>query len=90
MALAVPQVRTQFPTPPEPLDPQHPVQEAPSISRHVDLTQLQKEADELARTAETIPSDITSIRKGMLPKDMIQKLKQIEKMSKHLRTELTP
>jgi len=54
------------------------------------LTQLQKEADELARTAETIPSDITSIRKGMLPKDMIQKLKQIEKMSKHLRTELTP
>jgi hypothetical protein len=52
--------------------------------------QLQKEADDLARTAQTIPSDVASVRKGMLPKDVIEKLKQIEKLSKRLRSELTP
>jgi hypothetical protein len=52
--------------------------------------QLQQEADELARKAQTIPSDVASVRKGMLPKDVIEKLKQIEKLSKRLRTELNP
>jgi len=51
---------------------------------------LQKEADDLARTAQTIPADVASVRKGMLPKDVIEKLKQIEKLSKHLRGELAP
>ena len=60
------------------------------ISRRVDLAQLQHEADDLARTAQTIPTDVASVRKGMLPKDVIDKLKQIEKLSKHLRSELNP
>jgi hypothetical protein len=30
------------------------------------------------------------VRRGMLPKDAIEKLKQIEKLSKHLRGELNP
>jgi hypothetical protein len=34
--------------------------------------------------------DVQSIEKGMFPKDVVQKLKQIEKLSKHLRGELTP
>jgi hypothetical protein len=59
-------------------------------SRRIDLAQAQKEADDLARTAQTIPSDIASVRKGVLPKDVIEKLKQIEKLSKHLRNELNP
>jgi hypothetical protein len=54
------------------------------------MAQLQKEADELARTAQTIPSDVASIRKGILPKDVIEKLKQVEKLSRRLRTELNP
>jgi hypothetical protein len=77
-----------FPTPPEPLDPQQEKEAAPSLSRHLDFTQVQKEADDLARTAQTIPADVASIRKGMLPKDALEKLKQIEKLSKRLRTEL--
>jgi len=90
VALAIPQTRNHFPTPPEPLDPK-PVEKAPATpSRHVDLEQLQREADDLARTAQTIPSDVASVRKGMLPKDVIEKLKQIEKLSKRLRTELNP
>jgi len=49
-----------------------------------------RDADDLARLAQTIPTDAASIRQGMLPKDTIQKLKQIEKLSKRLRAELTP
>jgi hypothetical protein len=58
--------------------------------RHIDLDQAQRDADDLARTAQSIPTDVASVRKGMLPKDIIEKLKQIEKLSKHLRTELNP
>lgn len=54
----------------------------------VDLAKLGQEADELAKLAQTIPPDIASVRKGVLPKDVLLKLKQIEKLSKHLRSEL--
>lgn len=64
--------------------------EQTTLAKRIDLLQLQKEADDLARTAQTIPSDVASVRKGMLPKDVIEKLKQIEKLSKHLRNELNP
>lgn len=86
---AIPQTRNHFPTPPEPLDPAT-SEKAPAPSRHVDVAQLQRDADDLARTAQTIPSDVASVRKGILPKDVIEKLKQIEKLSKRLRTELNP
>jgi hypothetical protein len=54
----------------------------------VDLAKVGKEADELARLAQTIPSDVASIQNGMLPKDVLQKLRQIEKLTKRLRSEL--
>jgi hypothetical protein len=78
--------------PPAPMNPDNRPKptESPTLSRHVDLRQLQQEADDLARTAQTIPSDVASVRQGVLPKDIVQKLKQIEKMSKHLRSELNP
>ena len=58
--------------------------------RHLDLAKLQQEADELSKLAQTIPFDVVDIRRGMLPKDVTQKLKQIEKLSKQLRNELNP
>ena len=79
-----------FPTPPPPLDPQATDKENSSTSRRIDMVQLQRDADDLSRTAQTIPADVANIRKGMLPKDVIEKLKQIEKLSKRLRTELNP
>lgn len=82
--------KSTMPTPPPSLDSKPPDREPAHISRRVDLLQLQKEADDLARTAQTIPTDVASVCKGMLPKDVIQKLKQIEKLSKRLRNELTP
>ena len=79
-----------FPSPPQPLDNSTQEKTPPMTSRRVDLTQLEREANVLARTAQTIPSDIANVRKGMMPKDVIEKLKQIEKLSKHLRGELNP
>jgi hypothetical protein len=80
-----------FPTPPEPMDQQHQPKEGSSLpARRIDFAQLQREADDLARTAQTIPADVISVRKGMLPKDVIEKLKQIEKLSKKLRSDLNP
>ncbi len=54
----------------------------------IDLAKLHQEADELANIAQTIPSDVASIQKGIFPRDVIQKLKHIEKVSKHLRSQL--
>jgi hypothetical protein len=80
--------------PPPPLDPERANQQPDTptlpVQRHVDLVQLQKDADDLARTAQTIPVDVANVRRGVLPKDTVQKLKQIEKLSKHLRSELNP
>ncbi len=57
---------------------------------HLDLARLSQDADDLARIAQTIPPDVAGIQKGLLPKDMIEKLKQIEKLSKQLRKQLSP
>ena len=86
------QTRVGMPTPPPSMDPSDTTtpQEQANLKRRLDLAELQKEADDLARTAQSIPSDVANVRKGMMPKDVIQKLKQIEKLSKQLRTKLNP
>jgi chemotaxis response regulator CheB len=61
-----------------------PLQPRPQL----DFSKLSQDADELAKLAQTIPPDVTSIQRGMLPKDMSEKLKRIEKLSKHLRSQI--
>jgi len=80
------------PPPPPPLDPDHGKTgpDEPKLQRRIDPVKLQRDADDLARAAQTIPSDVANIRRGTLPKDTIQKLKEIEKLSKRLRSELNP
>jgi flagellar motor component MotA len=56
----------------------------------VDLAKLKSDADELVILSQSIHSGIGDVQKGMLPKDLMDKLKQIEKLSKRLRNELTP
>lgn len=56
----------------------------------LDTQKLRRDADELARIAQTIPSDVSKLREGLLPKDMIERLKQVEKLSKELRKQLNP
>ena len=80
------------PPPPASMDPDHgkAAPDDPRLQHRIDPVKLQRDADDLARTAQTIPSDVANIRRGTLPKDTIQKLKEIEKLSKRLRSELNP
>lgn len=57
---------------------------------HTDFAKASHEAAELSKLAQTVPSDVDRMAKGVFPQDVIEKLKQIEKLSKHLRSELNP
>jgi MoxR-like ATPase len=58
--------------------------------RKIDMAKLAQDASDLARLAQTIPSDVASVQEGLLPRETLEKLKQIEKLSKHLRSQLNP
>jgi len=71
----------------------HPLVLEPPIGpqpQKLDPVKLREEADELAKLADSMPSDVAQILQGKLPKDTADKLKRIEKLSKHLRGQLTP
>jgi len=67
----------------KPLDP--PLIATPSL----DLAKLKQEADELAQLSGGLPSDLAHVARGQLPKALTEKLKRIEKLAKHLRSELS-
>jgi len=67
-------------TVPPPLNQQSPV----------DFARIRGDADQLVILSQSIHSGINDVGKGMLPKDLIEKLKQVEKLSKRLRGELAP
>jgi len=56
--------------------------------QHPDASQIRREAAELAQLAATIPPDVSQATQGILPKDLKDRLKKIEKLSKRLRSEL--
>jgi len=68
----------------------HPLEAPQTPVRKIDLDQIQQEADELSKLAQTIPADVRSTTQGLLSKDLLEKLKRIEKLSKHLRSEVSP
>jgi len=53
-----------------------------------DPLELQREAKELLELSQSLQPDMESVNRGILPKDTIEKLKRIEKLSKRLRGEL--
>ncbi len=59
------------------------------VQKIADPAQLQHEAEELARLAQNIPSQIHQVLKGQLPKGLSEQLRLIEKVSKHLRREIS-
>lgn len=61
-----------------------------SFQTPVNLVKLQDDASQLAELAKSLPADINQVNRGLLPKDVIEKLKRIEKLSKRLRNELAP
>jgi hypothetical protein len=58
--------------------------------RTVDTAKLKLKANELATLAQSIPGDVERVRKGLFPKELDDKLKRIEKLSKQLRRDLSP
>jgi len=62
---------------------------APAQPRQtIDLTKLRQDANELANLAQSIPTAVDQTTKGLLPKDLDQKLKRIEKLAKQLRSQI--
>lgn len=55
----------------------------------VDPTILRQEAEELARLSAGVPSQMGQVTDGKMPKDLADQLKRIEKLAKHLRTEIS-
>lgn len=60
-----------------------------ATKRQVDFTQLKAEAQELQKLTEGLPAQIDRIQNNVLPKELIETLKKIEKLSKHIRGEVT-
>jgi len=56
--------------------------------RTVDVTELKKQANEVVALSEALPAQIEQIGNGKLPKELIENLKKIEKLSKHIRSEI--
>jgi hypothetical protein len=55
----------------------------------VDVVRLQRDAQELAELSASVPGDVSRVNRGLLSKDLVDKLKRVEKLSKQLRGELT-
>ena len=50
--------------------------------------QLQNDAKALAGICASIPSDMEGIKQGLLSQAVVERLKRVEKLSKHLREQL--
>jgi len=62
----------------------------PTLQRTaVDPAKLKLEADELAALAASIPPAVDQANHGILPNDLPEKLKRVEKLAKRLRGDLT-
>lgn len=63
----------------------------PPLNQHptLDFAKLRRDADELAALAQSIPPQVDQTTKGILPKDLGEKLKRIEKLAKELRSQIT-
>jgi len=61
---------------------------AAGLRTGADPLDLQREAKELLELSQSLQPDMESVNHGLLPKDTIEKLKRIEKLSKRLRGEL--
>jgi hypothetical protein len=93
LAAAIGSARGQFhyPVPPQPQNKETTRQDSKPAPRiPVDTVQLNRDAQELSELSKSVLLDIQRVNRGLLPKDTIDKLKRIEKLSKHLRSELNP
>ena len=88
-SFANPQARSNWPHPPQSAS-QIPPAKSKTSSLHAapDAMELQRQAKELLELSESLQPDMESVNHGLLPKNTIEKLKRIEKLSKRMRGEL--
>lgn len=60
-----------------------------ATKRTVDVNQLKAEAQELVVLTQALPAQMDKIGNGQLPTALIENLKKIEKLSKHIRGEMS-
>jgi hypothetical protein len=85
-----PQARNNWPHPPQSASQFPPVAKPKVSPLHVgtDPLELQREAKELLELSQSLQPDMDSVNHGILPKETIEKLKRIERLSKRMRGEL--
>ena len=88
-----PLIPPTFP-PPQQSNPPLPIDQPPTVihGSHQQVfkpEQVRKQAQELAQLAQSVPPEIAKLAQGQLPKDLVARLKRIEKLSKQLRREVT-
>ena len=55
----------------------------------MDPVKLEQEVEQLAKLSASIRVPIEQLNQGTLPKDLLDRLGQVEKMAKHLWSEIT-
>ena len=90
LVLAVMPAQTQNVNPahPESVDAQH-VPTADEVRSRVSNLQLQKEAKELTELCNAVRADMEGLKQGLLGKDVTERLRRIEKLSRQVREQLT-
>jgi len=79
------------------VNPNYPVQEiqaqkhpsADDMRSRMSNLQLRKDAKELAELCASVASDMDGVKQGLLSKDVLEKLKRVERLSKRVREQLT-
>ena len=87
--LSVPVVCQQnVPTPMgRPIQWQHPT---PEVSPEQHARAVKQDAEDLSELSSAIQPDLENLQKGMLSKDLHEKLKKLEKLAKRLRQDVEP
>ena len=75
--------------PTRPQAPALPVEVTGELRAPMNAARLKEEADQLAKLAQSIPADVDKAAKGQVAQDLAARLKQIEKLSKELRREIS-
>lgn len=55
------------------------------IRARLSNAQLQKDVDDLSRLSRSVADDMDAMQHGLFQKDLLDKLKRLERLSKHVR-----
>jgi hypothetical protein len=86
--ISVPALSQGMPTPMgRPIQWQHPL---PEVSPEQHARAVKQEAQDLAELSSSVQEDLQKLQKGVLTKDLHEKLKKLEKLAKRLREDVEP